>query len=170
MLRPYVRTRMEDAAMTTGARIDFSGLTQFIAQFGEARDHLFRSQREFLLALRASVDVLLKVAQGREGSGDGDSGASVLLILRTAIDYLLSKVPDAAPEATLASKLDALTSVLEVLAVEERRLAAFSEDELAAAKLDAVRSIRKVVEHEMARARADARRQGGPRVRKVTID
>jgi hypothetical protein len=153
----------------TSRRIDFTGLTEFLAQFGDARDHMLKSQREFLLSLRAGVDVLLNAVRKDEPT-EGDSAASALLLLRTVLDYLLSKVPDTAPEATLQSKLDALSSVLDVLAVEERRLSAFSEDELAAAKIDAVRAIRKVVEHEMDRARAEARRKGAARVRKVTVE
>ena len=151
-------------------RIDFTGLSEFLSQFENARGHFFRSQHEFLMAMRAVVDVLTKYSAGRGIDPLEDGGANVLLILRTVIDYLLSKVPADGAEGALDAKLEALRGVREVLDAEERRLSAYSEDELVAAKIDAVRSIGRVIDQEIDRTRAEAKRQRQPRVRKVDID
>lgn len=145
------------------------GLAEFLSQLVEAKGHLLNSQREFLLAMRSVLDVLLKMSKGREFDALEDGGASVLLILRTMIDYLLSKVPDSEGAST-KSRLDALASVMEVLDSEEKRLSAFAEDELTAAKLEAICSIRKVIGHEIKRTRAQAQKESSPRIRKVAVD
>ncbi len=153
--------------MSMRGAIDFSGLTSFLGQFDDAKFHLFRSQREFLLAVRAVVDTLLTLQKDR---GIEDSATNALLILRTVIDYLVSRVPDDETDGSDRSRIDALRSVKDVLDMEEKRLSAFANDELIAAKIEAIQSIRKVVVTEMKRIEEEAKRKDKARVRKVDIE
>lgn len=151
-------------------RIDFTGLTDFISQFADAKGHFFKSQREFLLAMRSVVDVLAKASRGRGLDPFDDGATNVLLILRTVIDYLLAKFPDDTPGASAESKLEALRSVVEVLEAEERRLLPFAEDEIVSAKIEAIHAIAELVRREMDQIRSEAEAEKKTRIRKVTID
>jgi len=153
----------------TGGRIDFTGLTEFLSQFDEARDHFLLSQRELLLSFRSVVDIMARVSEKKGGDPSEDNRLNVLLVLRSVMDYIIARTPHPHIDQAVRSKVEALESIVQVLDSERRRLSAVKDDEMVQAKLEAIDAVKRLLLKEIDQAREDLHKPE-PRVRKVPIE
>jgi len=147
----------------------YQRLREFLKEFDEAKGHFEASQRELLMGFRAIFEVLIRFA---EESEEETVRLNVLILIRSALDYLIAKTPPAEPAQADQVLIEAYGAILEVLNDEEDRIRTKEEpmrgdDE----KLDAIDAIRRVlvIEQDKALERTEDP-DAHARIRKVTIE
>ena len=139
--------------MTDERPVGLADLIEFLSRFEETKTHLILSQREFLLAVRSVIDIIVQAIEARRP--EGDPVAQILVIGRSIVDYLIAKLPSSQDAVSRTARLEALRSVLKMLEREEVEL-----------RLDAIRAIKRMVESQI----EATSKPSGRRVKKVEIE
>lgn len=141
-----------------------SSLIEFLSRFEETKAHIIVSQREFLLAVRSALDIIIQALTARKP--EPDPLAQIFVIGRSMLDYLIAKIPPAQEAISRAAKLEALRSILNMLEREEVELKNAMPSEDIQLRIEAVAAIKKMVEKEIEKASQNQKE----RVKKVEIE
>jgi len=150
--------------MTEERTRSVADIIEFLSKFEETKSHLFVSQREFLLAVRSVIDIIVRAVESRRA--EPDPIAQILVIGRSIVDYLIAKIPPAHEAVSRAAKLEALRSVLGMLEREEVELQNRLPSDEVELRIEAVRAIKRMVEKEI----ETASKPPNERVKKVEIE
>lgn len=150
--------------MTQDVAGSLSSLVEFLSKFEETKAHIIVSQREFLLAVRSALDVLIQALSSKKA--EPNPIVNLLVIGRSIVDYLIARIPPADETISRTAKLDALKSILNMLEKEEIELQNALQSEEVQLRLDAVRAIKKMVEKEIEKVSQPPKK----RVRKVEVE